>query len=325
MYPNKNSGNGSLMAHAVFTQVMANNPTTGRVLFVGNDSLALINEVKALYGSAYQDGMRMTHTTLSSALSVCVASRGDLIVVLPGHAETISSATALAFSIAGVTIVGLGNGALKPTFTLDTVATSKIVVSAANITVKGLKFVANFADIATVFLLSTAQGFTVTECEFLDTSSILNFLAIITTTVAVVADNLTFSKNKVILLGTTAATTPVKILGTHNRLVITENYFNEAVLNNTSAVLAHAALVVTNLQMGNNLVIRPNTDTATGGILITTSSTTNTGIVYNNYISHLDVAAAIMVTAGSVYGMFNNLAIGDADASGFVLPAIGAN
>jgi hypothetical protein len=325
MYPNKESGLGAKMATALFDNVMFSNPTTGRVFIVGAASLALISEVKAIYGNHYSDGTPVVYTTLALAIAQCVASRGDIIIVLPGHTETISSATALAFNVAGITIIGIGNGALKPTFTLDTAATARIAVSVANVTVKNIKFVANFADIATVFLLTTAQGFVVDSCEFLDTSSSFNFLAIITTTVAVVADNLTFTKNTIIGLGTTAATTPIKILGTHNRLTINDNYINLAILNNTSAVLAHAALVVTNLQMYRNRVFRPNTDTATGGILITTSSTTNTGIVADNYVFHSDVAAAILVTAGSIYGMFNNLAIGDADASGYVLPAIGVN
>jgi len=89
--------------------------------------------------------------------------------------------------------------------------------------------------------------------------------------------------------------------------------------------LAHAALVVTNLEMGFNQIFSGNTDSATGGFLITTTSTTNTGMVHDNYINGLDVAAAILVTAGSKYGMMNNLYDGDADSSGFVLPAIGVN
>jgi len=325
MYPNGNSGIGSKMMSALIETAMRQNPTTGRVFLVGKSGITNETEIKAIYGNNYPDGTAVMYTTLALALASCVASRGDLVIALPGHAENISSATALGFSIAGVTIVGIGNGSLKPTFTLDTAATSKIAVSAANVTVRGVKFVANFADIATVFLLTTAQGFTVDQCEFLDTSSILNFLAVITTTVSVVADNLTFTGNKVILLGTTAATTPIKIVGTHNRLVISDNYFNEGALSNTSAVLAHAALVVTNLEMYRNVVFRPSADTATGALLVTTSSTTNTGMIVDNKCFASDVAAALLVTAGSIYGMVNNLYIGDADASAYVLPAIGAN
>jgi hypothetical protein len=297
-----------------------------KFFLVGPSAANWYGDFIGAYGPDASGGNRV-FSTLEACIQDAnvVASRGDVVFLLPGFTENISSATQVLFNKAGISIVGLGQGSLKPTITLDTISTSKIPVSVANVSISGVKFVANVADVATVFLLTTAQGFTVDSCEFVDTSSILNFLAIVTTTVAVVADNLTFSNNKVIGKGTTAATTPIKVLGTHDRLVIANNYINLAVLNNTSAVLAHGALVVTNLQMYGNRVFRPNTDTATGGILITTSATTNTGLVYDNYVSHLDTAAAILVTAGCKYGMFNNLADGDADASGFVLPAIGAD
>ena len=324
MYENINSGKGLLTASALFRAAMRENPTTGRIFLVGKTTLPRYNEYTEAY-SSYADGVPVVYTTVKLAMAQCVASRGDVLLVMPGHTETLSSATAMLLNIAGVTILGLGSGSLRPTFTLDTAATTKIPVSAANITIRNCIFVANFADIATCFLLTTAPEFAVDKCEFRDTTSILNFLAIITTTVAVVADGLVFTNNKVALLGTTAATTPIKVLGTQDRITINDNYFVEAALSNTSAVLAHAALVVTNLEMARNRVFRPSTDSSSGAFLITTSSTTNSGMVFDNKVQGADVAAALLVTAGSIYGMFNNLYDGDADASGFVLPAIGAN
>ena len=324
MFESINSGKGLLTASALFRSAMKENPTTGRIFLVGKSTLSRYNEYTAVY-SSYSDGTPVVHTTVKLALAQCVASRGDVILVMPGHTETLSSATALALNVAGVTILGLGSGSLRPTFTRDTAATTKIPVSAANVTVENCIFVANYADIATCFLLSTAPEFKVNKCEFRDTTSILNFLAIITTTVSVNSDGLIFTNNKVNLLGTTAATTPIKVLNTLDRITINDNYFVEAALSNTSAVLAHAALVVTNLEMARNRVFRPSTDSATGAFLITTSSTTNSGMVFDNKVQGADVAAALLVTAGSIYGMFNNLYDGDADASGFVLPAIGAN
>ena len=309
------------MATALFQ-----NPTTGRVFIVCKASLTTVKEeIDAMYGSGYTDGVPIVYTNTQAALNAAIASRGDIVLFAPGHTETVSSATALLFNKAGVTMVSLGKGSLRATFTLDTVATSKIPVSAANMAIKNCIFIANFADIATVFLLSTAPEFECSTCEFRDTSSVLNFLAIVTTTVSVNSDGLTFNDNRLVITGTTAATTPIKVLNTMDRLTIKRNFITKAVLNNTSCLLAHGALVVTNLDMSDNVIFSANTDSATGGFLITTSSTTNTGMVYNNKIQGLDVAAAILVTAGCAYGMFNNLYDGDADASGFVLPAIGAN
>ena len=263
--------------------------------------------------------------TVKAAMTAATANNGDIIVVMSGHVETIASATALLLNKAGITIIGLGTGSLRPTFTFTTAATANIPVSAANITVQNCIFVANFADIVACFTTAAAAEFHVLNCEFRDTDSTHNFLTIITTTVSVVADGLTFNGNRLKIVGTTAATTPISVVGTMDRITINDNFITKAVLNNTSCLLAHAALVVTNLEMARNIVFSGNTDSATGGFLITTSATTNTGMVHDNYVNGLDVAAAILVTAGCKYGMMNNLYDGDVDASGYVLPAIGAN
>lgn len=316
---NLNSGYGQLEAIALHQ-----NPLGGKTFLVCPSAHPNFQNLQSLFVSDL-DGTVRFFTTLAAALAATTAARGDVIYIAEGYTDTITSATTLGLSVSGVTIIGLGYGSLRPTITYTTATSARIAVSAANITLKNIIFVANFGDIVTAFLLTTAQDFDVFDCEFRDTDSTHNFLTIITTTVAVVADGLKFNRNRLNIVGTTAATTPIKIAGTHNRVQINDNYIVKAVLNNTSCLLAHGALVVTNLEMARNRIFSANTDSASGGFLITTSSTTNSGMVYDNYVNGLDTAAAILVTAGSVYGMMNNLYDGDADASGFVLPAIGAN
>ena len=319
MQPNLNSGYGL----SFIAGLLNNRP--GRMFFVSSVTTAnLINWVQNMIRPDGEGTIRF-HSTVLSAMNATVAGRGDTIFVLPGHTENIANATALVANKAGVSVIGLGYGTMRPTLTFITAATANIPVSAANVTFENVLFVANFADITSVFTVTTGPNLVVRNCEFRDTSSILNFLTIVTTTVSVVADGLTFVGNRLSILGTTAATTPIKIAGTHSRVQIMDNFIVKAVLNNTSCLLSHGALVVTNLEMARNRLFSANTDSATGGFLITTSSTTNTGMVYDNYVNGLDVAGAILVTAGSKYGMFNNLYDGDVDASGFVLPAIGIN
>ena len=56
--------------------------------------------------------------TLDAAIAKCTANSGDVIWVAPGHAESYTTTgTKLTVDVAGVTIIGLGTGASRPTFT----------------------------------------------------------------------------------------------------------------------------------------------------------------------------------------------------------------
>lgn len=83
--------------------------------------------------------------------TACVAGRGDIVFVGPGHRETISDAVTLALRMSGVAVIGLGSGNMRPTFTLDTATTANIPVTGANMSVQNCLFIANFAAIASVF------------------------------------------------------------------------------------------------------------------------------------------------------------------------------
>lgn len=120
--------------------------------------------------------------TIDQAIGACTANNGDLIVVLPAHAETITGAAAIALDVAGITVQGLGNGATRPTVTYGTNATATAVVSAANITIRNLRFLSNVDDLA-VFLTLGADDATVEDCDFIgaSTKEVLNAIGITTT------------------------------------------------------------------------------------------------------------------------------------------------
>jgi hypothetical protein len=266
--------------------------------------------------------------TLQVALNNCVANRGDIIFIKPGHAESVTSATTLLFNKAGVAIVGLGWGSNRPAFTFTTANTARIPVSVDNMSIQNCRFVGNFLSIATCFLLTTAANFAIDSCEFSDTSATLNFLSIVTTTVSVNSDYLTFTNNRVKSDGTTTPGPTLVIANTMTGLTVVGNNITHTVAtNNISALVEHGALVMSQAYIAWNYVWSVNTDTATGAILVKTTATTGSGIIAHNRIRALDVAAAIVVTAAAVqYGLIDNLYIGDGTAnSAFVLPAIGTD
>lgn len=299
----------------------------GKIFWVSNVTSGLLPGQKG--GSDGNKGsFDAPFSTLNYAITQCVANRGDIIYIKPGHAESVISATALNFNKAGVTIVGLGNGSTRPTFTFTTANTATIPVSADNITITNCIFVGNFLSIASCFTVAAAADFWIDGCVFRDTSATLGFLSIVTTTVSVNSDGLRYTNNSRKSDATTTPGPDIVIANTMSRLKVNYNKTVHTVAsNNVAALVEHGALVMTDAEVIGNYVYSVNTDTATGAILVKTTATTGSGMIAHNRIRALDVAAAIVVPAAAVqYGLFDNLYVGDGTSvSGFVLPAIGSD
>jgi len=75
--------------------------------------------------------------TIDQAINKCTANKGDVIIVMPGHAEVLGAAGAITADVAGITIVGLGVGTSRPKLTFSA-ATSTFIISAANVTIDNL-------------------------------------------------------------------------------------------------------------------------------------------------------------------------------------------
>lgn len=101
----------------------------GQVYWVYNGTALMPGQIGGSDGN--KGTFDQPFSTLDYAVSRCVADRGDIIFVKPGHAETIATATALAIDVAGVAVIGLGRGSNRPTFNL-TATTSTITMSANN-------------------------------------------------------------------------------------------------------------------------------------------------------------------------------------------------
>ncbi len=94
--------------------------TTGNVFFVDSATGSNSNDGKSVSAPV---------ATLDYAIGLCTANKGDIIYLMPGHAET---TTAIALDVAGLTIIGLGVGASRPTLTATTAATDLINISVAS-------------------------------------------------------------------------------------------------------------------------------------------------------------------------------------------------
>lgn len=299
--------------------IVQSNP--GRVAWVSNNATGL--NVGAVVGSDNQNNgtFDQPYASLAYAFSKIVANRGDIIMLKPGHTESIASATALALSVAGVTVIGLGDGTLRPTITFTTANTATIAVSADNICFQNCRFVANFLSIAAPFTLSTAKGFKLQGCEFKDTSGVLNFLNIVKSTGAAnTIDGITLTDNTWNGLGTTSV----------NSFLLSANDIDSATIQRNTIKLARTAVaailatitagVLTNLDVGDNKCVSAQT-TTTGGSLINVGGTTSSGFVYRNYVQTLTTTTDLLFTTSVGLSAFDNRVTGVIGASGFLIPA----
>lgn len=295
----------------------------GTVFWVSNNTTLSPNEVGASNNNpgTYQ----RPFSTLAYAISRCQSNKGDIIFVKPGHAETVSTAIALALNIAGIAVIGLGSGLNRPTFTLDTATTTTIAVSAANVMLSNLILSANFADIVSTFTV-TAKDFTLHNCQIRATATNMNFLHVVDTgTVDNASDGLTVLDCE--WFEPDAATLAFALVdSTADRWDVEGNTM---VTGNATADTAALFTCATGKNLTNLRVLRNNIDVtgnaaSTAGTLITGDGTAGTGIIAYNNLKHLDATTEILITATHTWGLFENRATAVANAQGYLLPAVDA-
>ena len=129
-------------------------------------------------GSNGNDGLtpERPFATVDYAIGRCTASNGDIIMVSPGHAESLIAATTLVWDVAGIQIVGLGKGDLRPTFTFTTAAAAAIPVTGADSYIENCRFLCNIASQDHMFDVA-ADDLEIAFCEFKEGSAVgLSFI-----------------------------------------------------------------------------------------------------------------------------------------------------
>lgn len=284
--------------------------TTGSVFFVHNGT-----------GSSGYDGASPANAlaTVDQAINKCTADKGDVIIVMPGHTETVT-ATSIALDVAGVTIVGLGNGLLRPTFTYGTAAAT-ITVSADDCAWKNCVFVANADNVVTAFTVGAAKDFALEDNVFVDNSNALHYLSIVTVgTTDLAANGLRVVGNTWWGLALAPAAF-LSITGDLDRLYVANNYADMAVTDDEGHFITLTSDTIRAAEITRNRLVCTGSTGATVGVFLTASSTDNTGVVSYNLVSSLDTTSELIATAGTGLDFFENYYTGDADASGKLWPA----
>lgn len=250
--------------------------------------------------------------TIAQALALCTASKGDIIFVAPDHVETVAAA-GLAWNVAGVTIVGLGNGTNRPTLTWST-TDAVVTVSGANMLIKNILTKVSVDEVVSMFLV-TGAGVTFDAVDFFETAS-AQAIQWLKTTAA--ADDLTIKNCRHRQINAAGSAQKwIELVGTdHTRII--DNVIQLVGNASTNSECISGSTAVVYCEISRNLIqfIGATVDSVIN--LVTTS----TGIISDNRIaSGTSVATAAAITGDGCF-MFNNLWADTAAASGLLAPAV---
>ena len=157
--------------------------------------------------------------TLDYAIGLCTANQGDIIYVLPGHAETVSAASGVDADVAGISIIGLGEGGDRPTFTFSAVDAT-MTVAAASIAVQNLLIKPSFDSVVSPVVVSAANCSI--DVEVQDASATVECVSAILTTAA--ADNLDIKLKYRGFIAGNACVSPIKLVGVDTARVYVDFY-----------------------------------------------------------------------------------------------------
>lgn len=281
--------------------------STGNVFFV--------QSVNANAGDSVGKGQTpdAPFSTIDYAVGQCTDAQGDLIIVLPGHVETISAAGSLDIDVGGISILGVGNGQNKPRLNYTAVA-GTVEVDADDILIENLWFSANVTDGVTigVNVKTGADDLVIRNCDFRAESATKEFLIAI----SIAATNARQS-----IVGCTfweaagSATAAIATVGACDDLLVKDCFFDGTYSTATIDIDA-----------GTNVVVRPkfinnvalNTDTGAGLFVVMDAGTV--GFFLGNR-SGIGKANTVPVTDASASVFIDNLATDAAAISELKYPA----
>ena len=135
----------------------------GNVYWVDNSVVVSSGANKTVGGSDAGPGtFQRPFASIYGALRNCQQGNGDIVFVKPGHVEYVTGAgvktqgtaeygTDFFLDVAGVAIIGLGSGAMRPMIQFKTADTANIPVRAANVSLQNLLFTTNIAACVSAF------------------------------------------------------------------------------------------------------------------------------------------------------------------------------
>ena len=283
----------------------------GRHLFVSSTA---VNASDGNLGDSPERPLATLEGAFNSA--DLTADNGDVIHLMPNHAETITGAGGITADIAGVTVIGYGSYNQRPRFLMDGANTVDLAVSAADITFRNMVFVGGHSDIVRCFNI-TAVGCWLDMVEFSDNAVNEQWLTPVkaTSTSDNNADGLKLTGCRWISIDT-GSLEMVEINADLNDFVMTDCVSINDLAAGATLVLVAAGKDLRHMVFMRNVMISGNTSTDK---LINNDTAVNTGVAAYNLAGHHDATASITIDCDGIR-QFENYSCGLDTASGLILP-----
>jgi hypothetical protein len=270
--------------------IVNNELSTGNVFYV--DSVTGTNAVG--YGTSPDAPVASIAYAIAN---LCTAAKGDVILVMPGHTETIIGAAGVAASVAGVRIIGLGRGRNRPVVNYTTAVGASFDISAANVRVENIVFTPIGVDNITAAINVTAADAEIVNCDFQHASASAQAALVILTTAA--GTRLTVQGCR--FYGTTDAGTnaAIRLVGGDGH-TIRDNTFSGAYASGTGPI-ENVTTACTNAIICDNRIQNFTAACTKAMVFVATS----TGQISRNYMQILSgtapISGAAMSWAGANY------------------------
>lgn len=271
--------------------------------------------VDSVHGSATNGGLQpaLALTTIQAAHDLCTAGRNDMVVCLPGHAENIATASALTLSKSGVTVIGVGSGALRPTLTWTTTG-STCLVSGANVTLKNILCTSTVAEQVKLFSV-TGTDVTFDGVDYIEdgSTSCLQFLLTTSAAKRLTVKNCSWQR------GTTAAVAVsvwIQLVGADFCKIIDNYLILKGTAGNADAFITGTGTLSAGVEIARNYAyITPSV-----AAVALTMLASSTGIIHDNRFGSLKTASAGTVANANCF-CYENYVQNELAKSGFLDPA----
>lgn len=245
------------------------------ILFVDGNHANTLDKDDTEHGHSFEK----PYATMNFAVSMATAAAGDVILVAPNHTETIADDGSASGTTTdewvidkdGLTIIGLGQNAARPTFTFNGDTAASLVITVPNVTLKNMIFVGGLENLATLLdVAGTGDGLTIDNCEFRDGgTAILETIHQID--LATLCDRVTINNCRFFTYAAGSATlSNIEIAIAVDHLTITNCYFRGDV--NTDGMIDSSGGAGTDVYIANNVM--DNLDAATGKCIVLHANTT---------------------------------------------------